>query len=78
MTRKVTRFRESELGLECRCSRCGEYWPADEEFFYMLRGKPHCYCKACYIEHRHATDPNYRRGYGKGPLHRQNASAAHG
>jgi len=67
---RASRFREAELGRECRCSRCREWWPADEEFFYIHNGAPHCYCKACYIEQRLATDPKWRPGYGRGtPAH---------
>lgn len=39
---------ETELGQEARCAQCGEFWPADAEFFFMTRGKPHSWCKACY------------------------------
>ncbi|WP_428719113.1 hypothetical protein [Undibacterium curvum] len=39
---------QSELGEEVKCSKCGEFWPADAEFFYMNKGRPHSWCKACY------------------------------
>lgn len=45
-------FRETELGLERRCSRCGEFWPFDEEFFRMKNGKPLPRCLACDHEDR--------------------------
>lgn len=41
----VEKFREK------RCARCGEWWPADEEFFHRLGGRRlHSYCKACVTE----------------------------
>lgn len=45
----------SSLGLEKKCSRCDEYWPADNEFFYSAPSKRdglNDWCKACYIENR--------------------------
>lgn len=45
-------YRETELGTELLCTRCGEYWPADREFWFMTRGDPHSWCKACYVEYR--------------------------
>lgn len=48
-------YREGEDGLEKRCSRCQEYWPADSEFFYASRALAdglNSNCKACYIENR--------------------------
>jgi hypothetical protein len=44
----TSRFRETELGCECRCAHCNDWWPADAEFFYMHKGVPHSWCKACY------------------------------
>ena len=41
----------TDLGTEIRCTRCGEFWPADEEFFYRHAGGWHSYCKACYLSH---------------------------
>jgi formylmethanofuran dehydrogenase subunit E len=41
--------RETELGEEVTCAKCGEFWPADKEFFYFSNGKPHSWCKACYV-----------------------------
>lgn len=42
-----------EMGLQKRCIRCLDHWPADTEFFYAsakctdgLSG----WCKACYVE----------------------------
>lgn len=43
----------TDLGKEKRCARCGEYWPADKEFFYQLPdGRLHSYCHACFIERK--------------------------
>lgn len=41
--------RNTELGEEVRCASCGDFWPADKEFFYFSGGKPHSWCKACYL-----------------------------
>lgn len=47
------RLRDTELGPEKYCNKCGEWWPADTEFFYADKGDPtglfHC-CKTCYEE----------------------------
>jgi hypothetical protein len=42
-------MQQTDLGTEAQCAKCLEYWPADEEFFYMRHGKPHSWCKACYL-----------------------------
>ena len=45
------RYAMTRLGLERRCTRCGEYWPADTEFFYFqpsASGGLNCYCHDCY------------------------------
>ncbi|WP_343590129.1 hypothetical protein [Paracidovorax wautersii] len=40
-------------GGEKLCNKCGEWWPADTEFFFGdpggIGGLYHC-CKACYYE----------------------------
>lgn len=49
------RFRIADGMLEKRCGRCGEYWPADLEFFYPHRQCScglHTYCRACFLEAR--------------------------
>lgn len=47
----------TELGEEMQCSRCSEYWPADEEFWYREGARGfHAWCKACYREWRRAND----------------------
>jgi hypothetical protein len=49
MTRET---RQTELGEEVKCAKCGDFWPADKEFFYFQSdGRPHSYCKACYRSH---------------------------
>jgi hypothetical protein len=40
---------ESELGEEVKCAKCGDFWPADPEFFYLSNGRLHSWCKACYV-----------------------------
>ena len=44
---------EEELGVQRRCSRCGEAWPMDREFFYRVRGDVRwdSMCRACWIEY---------------------------
>lgn len=51
MTRRPRPTRETELGLEAKCMCCGEYFPADREFFYINKGVPHSWCIACYVSH---------------------------
>lgn len=47
--RKNGRARQvTEIGEEVQCAKCLEFWPADSEFFYFTRGRPHSWCKACY------------------------------
>lgn len=45
--------------LHKRCAKCREYWPADTEFFFALKGGDGTdnTCRACYIERRY---PNGR------------------
>ncbi|MDB5730711.1 MAG: hypothetical protein JWQ03_606 [Variovorax sp.] len=40
--------RTTELGEEIRCAKCGEFWPIDPEFYFINKGEPHSWCKACY------------------------------
>ena len=45
------RYTMTGIGLERRCTRCKEYWPADTEFFYFQPsacGGLNCYCHDCY------------------------------
>lgn len=65
---------ETDLGREAKCSKCGEFWPVDPEFYFFLRDRPHSWCKACYIEDRVAKGT--RPGYGKGHAHGDHARAA--
>lgn len=40
---------------EKRCSKCGDWWPADNEFFSYYNksiGKLNSWCKACSLEYR--------------------------
>lgn len=49
MSRRPRDTIHTELGREVRCAKCGEFWPADSEFFFFGKGKPHSWCKACYL-----------------------------
>ena len=40
-------YRETELGLEKRCACCGDYWPADPEFFHLKANGLATRCRAC-------------------------------
>jgi hypothetical protein len=57
------KYRLADYGLEQRCTTCGEYWPADTEFFYP-RGATRLAseCKACFCETygRNAAARSYR------------------
>jgi len=61
------RYITTELGLEKRCARCREYYPADEEFFFAQKGNApgvpplHSWCKACYIDYRRTVSLRTRR-----------------
>lgn len=46
MTRDIV---ESELGAEIQCAKCREFWPLDAEFYFFNKGRPHSWCKACYM-----------------------------
>lgn len=46
------KLRQTEYGPERRCSKCGEYWPADDEFFHRCRTGLASACKACTAESR--------------------------
>lgn len=54
-------FRETDIGIEKRCTRCGEFWPVDDEFYSHQRDqngeRASSYCRACFIE-------KYQRGRG--------------
>lgn len=56
------RYRITDDGPEARCSRCREWWPADEEFFYrQTDGRPHSMCIACYREWRNQRNQQRAR-----------------
>lgn len=61
---------QTEIGDEIKCSRCGEFWPADGEFFFMNKGKPHSWCKACYRADPKTIEKN-QRYIAKTSKHRQ-------
>ncbi len=49
----------TELGLEMRCTKCKQYWPADTEFFYVDNASGSGLMRICigcaedYRQHRH-------------------------
>jgi hypothetical protein len=45
---------------EKRCTKCGEYWPADLEFFSRKQNGLHSWCRACL---REANDAIKRKKY---------------
>lgn len=58
---------ETELGIEKRCTQCGQFWPVDDEFYFAQVDKgieraTSC-CKACYLE-------RYNRGAKPGSTRR--------
>lgn len=54
---RAGKYRYDDDGfLEKSCSRCGEFWPADTEF-YQTTSEPGrvglgTYCKACMVEYK--------------------------
>ncbi|MGE8612770.1 MAG: hypothetical protein ACN6PF_10735 [Achromobacter veterisilvae] len=42
---------QTELCTEIQCSQCKEFWPADGDFFFLSKGTPHSWCKACFQSH---------------------------
>lgn len=54
----MAKTRVNEDGeLEKLCYKCGEWWPADEEFFYPGFAQ----CKACYLEAKYAKRRKQRQ-----------------
>lgn len=55
MANVAPKLRTVDGEREKLCTRCNEWWPADEEFFYKdptgAAGLFYC-CKACYAEWR--------------------------
>lgn len=46
----------TELGVEKRCPKCGEYLPADAEFWHRNSASKdglYSYCKACCYDRHH-------------------------
>lgn len=60
--RPEIRSDDPELGPLRRCPRCEEWWPDDEEFFYVSGGKRHSWCRACYLERKVGAYAAKRRG----------------
>jgi erythromycin esterase-like protein len=52
----------TELGVEKRCVKCGEFWPAEPEFFQRNRDNPDGldnYCKDCRQQARIKTQQTF-------------------
>jgi len=61
-----TEVRETELGLEKRCRKCGEYWPLDGEFWHIQKrgvGGFNSVCRACRIQGLHIAHINETEVY---------------
>lgn len=43
---------DPELGRVRYCSRCREWWPRDEEFWYFDQRGILSYCRACWADRR--------------------------
>lgn len=58
---KTGKYRQTEIGIEKRCSHCGEYWPVDNEFYARQKEpggeRASAMCLACYAQ-------KYNRGAG--------------
>lgn len=49
---------DPELGIVKRCTKCEDWWPLDEEFFYRdkrSRDGYMGYCRDCYLEKKAAS-----------------------
>lgn len=69
------KFIQTELGKEKLCKHCHEYWPADSEFWYMIKDtlkdgtviqRPDSACKGCYdkvYRHNRAKRQNNKRSF---------------
>jgi hypothetical protein len=55
------KYQYQDDGLYKRCAGCGDYWPADTEFFFARKVGDGIdnKCRACYLERRY---PNGRKG----------------
>lgn len=58
---KRTTLREAWYGPEKQCSACGEWWPADPEFFGVTGGYLRSFCKACRYEQEARQRESKRR-----------------
>lgn len=50
--KRITRIDPVTGEIEQRCSRCGEWWFQDKEFWWYFNGEPAPTCKACHAEAR--------------------------
>ncbi len=78
MTTEPKERLDEDGNLERRCSKCGDWWPADREFFYSSgpaeKGKLHSQCKACYdADRRERREKKALQQTASGPAgrHRQ-------
>ncbi|HBN61422.1 MAG TPA: hypothetical protein DD442_15595 [Halomonas sp.] len=45
---KRSQITMTDIGPEKLCTKCGEWWPDDSEFYYLTNGLTIQPCKACY------------------------------
>lgn len=62
------KFILTDVGLEKRCSMCGDYWPADTEFFHVRDRSLSSGCRACIAEREAIKRGRQVRGSGQGVL----------
>lgn len=50
---KSGKWVKTDIGMQARCTKCGELWPADTEFFerHHISGLASA-CKACHAERK--------------------------
>lgn len=68
MSANASQTRITELGEEKRCTLCGDFWPADEEFFYRRAdsGRLTSWCRACQNAHVNALHKARRAAFAEG------------
>lgn len=54
---------ETELGVECQCVKCLEFWPRDEEFFRSYGGVLGSICRSCIYEQAKEYRKSRKRKY---------------
>ena len=43
-------FRNMDYAVERQCQRCADWFPSDDEFFIVYRGRLTNTCRACKVE----------------------------